>query len=64
MDERMIVRRSRLLSKTLRHQPSLAGLTLGPGGWVAVDDLLRGLSEHAGAHHHPRGARRDRGEQQ
>ena len=48
MDERMLVRRSKLLSKTLRHQPSLAGLTLGPGGWVAVDDLLRGLSERAG----------------
>jgi putative RNA 2'-phosphotransferase len=49
MDERTLVRRSKLLSKTLRHQPSLAGLTLGPGGWVAVDDLLDGLRERAGA---------------
>lgn len=48
MDERALVRRSKLLSKTLRHQPSLAGLTLGDGGWVAVDDLLRGLRERAG----------------
>jgi putative RNA 2'-phosphotransferase len=48
MDERTLVRRSKLLSKILRHQPSLAGLTLSDGGWVAVDDLLRGLSEHAG----------------
>ncbi len=45
MDERELVRRSKLLSKVLRHQPSLAGLTLGDGGWVAVDDLLRGLHE-------------------
>ena len=49
MDERALVRRSRLLSKILRHQPSLAGLTLGAGGWVAVDDLLRGLSAYTGA---------------
>lgn len=48
MDEQLLIRRSKLLSKTLRHQPSLAGLTLGPGGWVAVDDLLRGLRERAG----------------
>lgn len=48
MDERMLVRRSKLLSKTLRHQPSLAGLALGPGGWVAVADLLRGLRERVG----------------
>ncbi len=49
MDERALVRRSKLLSRVLRHQPSLAGLTLGPGGWVAVDGLLRGLSAYTGA---------------
>jgi putative RNA 2'-phosphotransferase len=27
----------------LRHDPQLAGLTLGEGGWVRVEDLLRGL---------------------
>jgi putative RNA 2'-phosphotransferase len=48
MDERALVRRSKLLSKVLRHQPSLARLTLGGGGWVAVDDLLHGLRERAG----------------
>lgn len=36
-------RESKLLSRILRHEPGLAGLTLGPGGWVPVDDLLRGM---------------------
>jgi putative RNA 2'-phosphotransferase len=35
-----LVRISKYLSKHLRHQPECLGLTLGPGGWVAVDDLL------------------------
>lgn len=48
MEDRLLVRRSRLLSKILRHQPSLAGLTLGPGGWVVVDNLLAGLRERVG----------------
>lgn len=48
MDERLLVRRSKLISKVLRHQPSLAGLALGAGGWVMVDDLLAGLRERAG----------------
>lgn len=48
MDEKLLVRRSRLISKLLRHQPHLAGLTLEQGGWVAVDDLLAGLRAHVG----------------
>lgn len=32
---------SRLLSRVLRHEPELIGMTLEPGGWVHVDDLLR-----------------------
>ena len=36
-------RDSRLLSLLLRHRPDRAGLVLGPGGWVEVDDLLVGL---------------------
>ena len=36
-------RTSRFLSRVLRHQPDLAGLTLGRGGWVPVDKLLRGM---------------------
>src|SRR5690606_20981728 len=34
---------SKFLSRILRHEPELAGLTLGPGGWVPVADLLRRL---------------------
>ena len=33
---------SKFLSKHLRHTPDALGLTLQPGGWVAVDDLLSG----------------------
>lgn len=38
--ERDIVKKSKYLSKHLRHQPERIGLTLDPGGWVAVDELL------------------------
>lgn len=38
------VRRSKLLSLILRHEPHRAGLTLETGGWVRVDDLLSGLA--------------------
>ena len=34
----------RLLSRALRHEPELLGLTLAPGGWVRVDALLLGLA--------------------
>lgn len=34
----------RMIARALRHEPDLLDLTLGPGGWVRVDDLLRGLS--------------------
>jgi putative RNA 2'-phosphotransferase len=34
---------SRLLSRILRHAPEDAGLTLQPGGWVLLDDLVSGL---------------------
>ena len=36
---------SKLLSLILRHAPEKAGLTLGDGGWVRVDDLLAGLKK-------------------
>jgi putative RNA 2'-phosphotransferase len=39
MDRRLITI-SKFLSKHLRHAPEALGLTLRPGGWVAVDDLL------------------------
>jgi putative RNA 2'-phosphotransferase len=39
MQDRLI-RLSKYLAKYLRHAPHEIGLTLGPGGWVPVDDLL------------------------
>lgn len=34
---------SKFLARVLRHEPEAAGIVLGPGGWVLVDDLLRGM---------------------
>jgi putative RNA 2'-phosphotransferase len=31
----------RRLARILRHEPEIIGLTLGPGGWVAVDDIVK-----------------------
>src|SRR3954454_11467286 len=39
MDRRLITV-SKYLAKYLRHAPDELGLTLQPGGWVPVDDLL------------------------
>lgn len=44
MDDVQRVRASKFLSKHLRHQPERLGLSLGPGGWVAVADLLEACS--------------------
>jgi putative RNA 2'-phosphotransferase len=40
MNEEPLRRKSKYLSKHLRHDPQRIGLTLGPGGWVEVADLL------------------------
>lgn len=40
MNEERLVKVSKYLSKHLRHQPERLGLTLAPGGWVGVDNLL------------------------
>ena len=37
---------SKFLSFILRHQPGAAGITLDAGGWVDVEELLRGCAEH------------------
>src|SRR4051794_38827667 len=42
MDSRRMVHISKFLSRHLRHAPEDLGLTLQPGGWVEVDDLLAG----------------------
>lgn len=41
MENTLLVRLSKFLSKHLRHQPEKIGLIPEPGGWVNVDDLLR-----------------------
>jgi putative RNA 2'-phosphotransferase len=46
MDSARLVRISKYLSKHLRHQPEKLGLTLAPGGWVAVADLLAACTRH------------------
>jgi putative RNA 2'-phosphotransferase len=46
MDKRLI-QTSKYLAKHLRHAPHELGLTLQPGGWVPVDDLLA-AAERAG----------------
>lgn len=35
---------SKFLSKHLRHEPEALGLTLEPGGWVTIDDVLAGAA--------------------
>ncbi len=46
MDEARLIKISKFLSKHLRHQPERLGLNLQPGGWVAVDALLRACARH------------------
>lgn len=46
MNHERMVRVSKRLSLHLRHAPEQIGLTLGPGGWVPVDELLDALGRH------------------
>ena len=46
LDEKSLVKRSKYLARHLRHQPEALGLTLDPGGWVAVDALLATMRRH------------------
>ena len=46
MDDRRLVKVSKYLSKHLRHQPERIGLTLQPGGWVPVEQLLAACAAH------------------
>ncbi|MER6302188.1 RNA 2'-phosphotransferase [Kitasatospora sp. NPDC001539] len=43
-DEKRLVRTSRMLSRILRHEPELVGITLDGSGWVRVDELLTALA--------------------
>jgi putative RNA 2'-phosphotransferase len=40
MDDTRLVKVSKYLSKHLRHDPQRLGLSLAPGGWVEVEELL------------------------
>jgi len=44
MSHKSLYRTSRFLSLVLRHQPDRAGIRLNGEGWVAVDELLKGLA--------------------
>jgi putative RNA 2'-phosphotransferase len=46
MDPKHTVRISKFLSKHLRHDPGGLGLELEEGGWVLVDDLVRGCARN------------------
>lgn len=46
MNEERMVRISKYLSKHLRHEPERLGLTLAPGGWVGVAELLAACAAH------------------
>lgn len=45
MNDKQRTRASKFLSKHLRHEPASIGLTLESGGWVLVEDLLRGCHQ-------------------
>jgi putative RNA 2'-phosphotransferase len=42
VNEKRRIRISKFMSLVLRHEPDKANLTLEPGGWVAIADLLAG----------------------
>ncbi|MCC5638262.1 RNA 2'-phosphotransferase [Nostoc sp. CHAB 5844] len=46
MNTSRLVKISKFLSKYLRHQPESLGITLAPGGWVAVDELLAACAKN------------------
>jgi putative RNA 2'-phosphotransferase len=46
LDDRRLVKTSKYLSRHLRHEPERLGLTLEPGGWVRVDELLQACAAH------------------
>jgi len=41
-----VTRASKFLAYVLRHDPASIGLTLGDGGWVAVDELIGAARKH------------------
>jgi putative RNA 2'-phosphotransferase len=50
MNERRKTTLSKCLSKYLRHSPEDLGITLRPGGWVPVEELLHALDVKKGVY--------------
>ena len=46
MTDKEAIGTSKFLSLILRHEPERAGLKLGEGGWVGVDELLQAVNSH------------------
>jgi putative RNA 2'-phosphotransferase len=46
MDPKQAIRRSKFLSRHLRHTPAAIGLQLQEGGWVGVNELLAACAAH------------------
>jgi putative RNA 2'-phosphotransferase len=46
MEKTRQIKISKYLTKHLRHTPDRLGLTLAPGGWVGVDELLAACADH------------------
>ena len=44
--DKALIRISKFLSKVLRHQPELIGLTLDSQGWAKVSELIRKAKQH------------------
>lgn len=47
MDPKTLKTLSKYLSLHLRHQPEAIGLTLEPGGWVTIENLLSASATHS-----------------
>ncbi|MEY9877669.1 putative RNA 2'-phosphotransferase [Streptacidiphilus sp. MAP12-33] len=45
-DNRRLIRTSKFLSRVLRHDPGLIGVTLDKAGWVGVTELLDAAAAH------------------
>ncbi|MBE9009235.1 RNA 2'-phosphotransferase [Pseudanabaenaceae cyanobacterium LEGE 13415] len=46
MEQARSIKVSKYLTKHLRHNPERIGLSLAPGGWVSVDELLAACAFH------------------
>ncbi len=46
MNNSRVIKISKYLSKHLRHKPERIGITVQPGGWVGVDELLAACKKY------------------